>query len=831
MDGSQQQSSANNLNGGNGSAGNGGDTQQHGTTQDKEWMSTSSDVMMNSFFGTGLHQPQVSNLGLSGNTFPSTLTKQDTVLNTFFNQDVEWSNNVSNQSNFFMQNSLSNAGHQQSFGSLLQSIHPNVNSSTASTTTTTTTTTTSGGNSTLGQSNPYTNVNYQFQQHQHQQQNQQQQQYNTSSSSPMNTTNDDDEIVATPPTPTIIDHDSSMQQQQHQLNNPPPLVYQPSFGRSASALNDPLSNLIQNDLGDAHHPTPNGEPNEYEPPTKLARTATLQLQGMPATSTANYSDPYEEQISKVANLNVHLSFLRSQTEKLEDDVEKMRQSSSQNLSQSSFLGGLNKYAGTNTEKISQEFYNNLINRYHERNERFLKAKEQQVTVITTHDIVLANELHGVYTTMKKEIDEEKAELQNLLSKTILQPPDLHQIRKTIEGLQSHYRIVDVLYNELQYVLNKKKPESCCAIILLQQPPSQVIFRGGKGIADPYNIELVTGVMMPDSISTVTAQIDKSESATKKEKSAATPSLENNECSLDKLKATFTNLKVNISTRMNPSHLKFTATVKDKGNKASKSIESVQTNPIVVITNESQWSEAAGKLLVGEIFEDRSEVPWELFANILHSHVFTTTGQIPNEPKRKLHTWEWDYIQQNHFGSKASLTKTECKEFWAKFGPILQTIHFKRHISSLWFEGLICGFISKNECNSSLYPAEEGSFLIRFSDSLPGSFAVAYVTNDENERVKHYLVRPEEIGPNKTLPDFLRERYQFKTLYKLDPPNKLMKPVPKDEAFKDFYSKRITKVGNPGYVSEDSSNKHYSHFKLLYSTSTTCLIIRILKIRN
>ncbi|GAM27584.1 hypothetical protein SAMD00019534_107600 [Acytostelium subglobosum LB1] len=696
--------------------------------------------------------------------------KQDTVLSNFLNTDSDWlgaHHNTgaggNNNSQYFLRSSFSN-GVSSQFGSILQTMPSdllNIN------------------RQSMLESNPFPNVSIgnlatnitpehmsMFQSHEQHHHQQQQQQHPLHNQSPMNTSGDDEELVSTPPTPPI--------------DSTPPLSYQTTF-RSESSLNDPFSNVLKNDMV---HPSPNGEPNEYERPTKLARTTTLQLDHLPATTSTTSTDPYQDELNKLAKLDVHISFLRSQTERLEEDMEKMKQHSSQNLSRSSFL---NKYAGTNTEKISQEFYNSLVNRYHERNNRFLKAKEKQIAVISSHEPVLADELHTIYTTMKKEIDEEKAELRNLLTKTILLPADLHLIRGTIEGLKSHYRIVDVLYNELQYVLNKKKPESCCAIILVQQPASQVIFRGGKGISEPFKVELVTGVVMPESVSVVVAKIDKNET-TKKEKAAAKETLENNESSLDNSnRATFSNLKVNISTRMSPSYLKFVATVKDRGSKTGKIIESVQTNPLVVITNESQWSEASGKLLAGEVFEDREEVPWALFANILHSHVFTTTGQVPDEPKRKIHTWEWDYIQQNHFASKPTLTRSECKEFWTKFGPILQTIHFKRHISNLWFDGLICGFISKNECNQYLYNAEEGSFLIRFSDSMPGSFAVAYVTNDENERVKHYLVRPEEIGPNKTLPDFLRERFQFKTLYRLEPALKKLTPVPKDEAFKSFYS--------------------------------------------
>jgi len=52
----------------------------------------------------------------------------------------------------------------------------------------------------------------------------------------------------------------------------------------------------------------------------------------------------------------------------------------------------------------------------------------------------------------------------------------------------------------------------------------------------------------------------------------------------------------------------------------------------------------------------------------------------------------------------------------------------------------------------------GTFIIRFSDSLPGSFAVAYKADDTGpDRVRHYLIKPEEISNTKSLPDFLRDK--------------------------------------------------------------------------
>ncbi|KYR00530.1 signal transducer and activator of transcription (STAT) family protein [Tieghemostelium lacteum] len=538
-------------------------------------------------------------------------------------------------------------------------------------------------------------------------------------------------------------------------------------------------------------------PSEYETPSKFQRTGTVNL-GITEGLNRLTKDP-----------NLQLDFLAQHTEKLNNETQMISRQSSQSDGSFTVFG----HYDTGTEPIETQFYNNLLLRYNNRPELFLSSKKKQVQVLKTNNLTMANELHNVYSTMKKDIDEENSELKNLLSQRILEPMDLKKIREAIEGLKSHLRIVDVLMNELRYILNKKKPECCVGLILTQQPYSQVIFRGGKGIPDTFKVKLISGVIEPDFISSITANIDKSESASKKEKGptekdkeklSGTALLENEvaDLVLPGMEAEFKNLKINISTRMTPSHLKFSAYYKDKSNPNSqKIVESYPSSPLVVITNESQWATAAGKLLAADAFGDKEEISWELFANILHNHLLKVTGQ-ENTIQRKLHSWEFDYIQKNYFNNKKTVSKSECKTFWDKFGPILQSIHFKRHISAMWFNGLIYGLITKNECNSHLMSLDVGAFLIRFSDSVPGAFAVAYVTDDEGDRVKHYLIKPEDIGANKSLPDFLRERFQFQMLYKVDPKKRSLTPVRKDESLSTYYSKRnkVGISGNPGYVS-------------------------------
>ena len=76
-------------------------------------------------------------------------------------------------------------------------------------------------------------------------------------------------------------------------------------------------------------------------------------------------------------------------------------------------------------------------------------------------------------------------------------------------------------------------------------------------------------------------------------------------------ATLSSLKVNISTRMCMVHLKFMVQLtrnigaKDNNNNSIQQCQVIESNlsyPFIVITNESQWCEAASKLLLSDVFQ-------------------------------------------------------------------------------------------------------------------------------------------------------------------------------------------------------------------------------------
>ena len=84
----------------------------------------------------------------------------------------------------------------------------------------------------------------------------------------------------------------------------------------------------------------------------------------------------------------------------------------------------------------------------------------------------------------------------------------------------------------------------------------------------------------------------------------------------------------------------------------------------------------------------------------------------------------------------------------------------------------------------------GTFIIRFSESYPGFFGVSYVsgTPSGGTCVMHYLVDHQDIGSQKTLPDFLRSKDQFQYIAQLTPNTGQLMCYEKDVALNPYYAK-------------------------------------------
>lgn len=181
------------------------------------------------------------------------------------------------------------------------------------------------------------------------------------------------------------------------------------------------------------------------------------------------------------------------------------------------------------------------------------------------------------------------------------------------------------------------------LAIVEQPSSQIVFKG-KIIEHPFVVQLVTGAKVHmTKTSPVKASIADEESWKNPKP------LTNDRVTLNsQLRGSFDDIRLNISTRMTSIHLKFSCTLKHKESREELLVKSTLSNPIIVITNESQWAEAAGRLFSLEAFAGQSDASWPHFANVLQTHVFRATNQDASNAPRSFADWELTTLRQRFF---------------------------------------------------------------------------------------------------------------------------------------------------------------------------------------
>ena len=63
----------------------------------------------------------------------------------------------------------------------------------------------------------------------------------------------------------------------------------------------------------------------------------------------------------------------------------------------------------------------------------------------------------------------------------------------------------------------------------------------------------------------------------------------------------------------------------------------------------------------------------------------------------------------------------CHTFWEWFDSMMALT--KQYLASVWKKGFVIGFISRLNANSFLEDSPEGTFLLRFSDSVLGGVTI------------------------------------------------------------------------------------------------------------
>uniref|UniRef100_A0A8D3AN01 Signal transducer and activator of transcription n=1 Tax=Scophthalmus maximus TaxID=52904 RepID=A0A8D3AN01_SCOMX len=129
-------------------------------------------------------------------------------------------------------------------------------------------------------------------------------------------------------------------------------------------------------------------------------------------------------------------------------------------------------------------------------------------------------------------------------------------------------------------------------------------------------------------------------------------------------------------------------------------------------------------------------------------------------------------------------------FWLWIEGILDLI--KRHLLSLWNDGSIMGFISKERERALLNDKCPGTFLLRFSESSrEGAITFTWIEHDVHGKPDFHSVEPytkKELGAV-SLPDIIRTYKVMAAENIPENPLRFLYPnIPKDKAFGKFYPK-------------------------------------------
>uniref|UniRef100_A0A8C1JB50 Signal transducer and activator of transcription n=1 Tax=Cyprinus carpio TaxID=7962 RepID=A0A8C1JB50_CYPCA len=227
-------------------------------------------------------------------------------------------------------------------------------------------------------------------------------------------------------------------------------------------------------------------------------------------------------------------------------------------------------------------------------------------------------------------------------------------------------------------------------------------------------------------------------------------------------------------------------------------------PIVVISNVSQlpsgWASIMWyNMLTSEpknlsFFVSPPSATWGHLAEVL-------SWQFSSITKRGLNQEQLTMLGTKLLGESQIPWNRFCKSgseknftFWLWIEGILDLI--KRHLLSLWDDGCIMGFVTKDQTKAFLYDKLPGTFLLRFSESnRDGAITFSWVEHNANEEPQIRSVEPytkKELSAV-SLPDIIRNyRVMAADNVPENPLRFLFPSIPKDDAFKKYYSKPAEK---------------------------------------
>uniref|UniRef100_A0A3B5A2K6 Signal transducer and activator of transcription n=1 Tax=Stegastes partitus TaxID=144197 RepID=A0A3B5A2K6_9TELE len=231
-------------------------------------------------------------------------------------------------------------------------------------------------------------------------------------------------------------------------------------------------------------------------------------------------------------------------------------------------------------------------------------------------------------------------------------------------------------------------------------------------------------------------------------------------------------------------------------------------PVVVISNVCQLPSGWASILWYNMlttepknlkfFLSPPPAKWSQLSEVL-------SWQFSSVTKRGLNQEQLNMLADKLLGAKAQRNPEGqipwtkfCKQsanekafpFWLWIEGILDLI--KRHLLSLWNDGSIMGFISKEREKALLSDKCPGTFLLRFSESSrEGAITFTWIEHDVHEKPVYHSVEPytkKELSAV-SLPDIIRTYKVMAAENIPENPLRFLYPNnPKDKAFGKYYPK-------------------------------------------
>eukprot|EP01105_Mastigella_eilhardi_P017367 TRINITY_DN3994_c0_g1_i2.p1 TRINITY_DN3994_c0_g1~~TRINITY_DN3994_c0_g1_i2.p1 ORF type:complete len:539 (-),score=108.29 TRINITY_DN3994_c0_g1_i2:67-1560(-) len=413
------------------------------------------------------------------------------------------------------------------------------------------------------------------------------------------------------------------------------------------------------------------------------------------------------------------------------------------------------------------------------------------------------QLSRVQTDIEKRLQQIASAVSELRSSVYLAPAEIYKITQMEQELVIQSTQLQLYISELRAYVSSSNTQSVCfsSLVVTEQCFPLVISKGRVLEDAPVTVQLVTGVTTGQvKVSTADMKVVPILADSGTQRAPSTKMTTVHSVASDESKQSFKFiLKMTAGTRKSPACIKFSASGITPGG-SHVTLETQPTKPFIVITNDCQYDKSDGLLLKKIAFGVSSEIPWVQFANHLQWHYIRATRQDFLAPDRFLTPADLDYLHTKFFDKREKVAQSQFENFWNWFGKLLQKLRYQRHICSMWRGGLIVGFLSREDMQEILVPAQPGTFIIRFSERHPGLFAVGYKV-DNNSPLGHYLITPTELGPNRTLPDFLYGRLDWSTIVQVKNDLEgvpLLKVFPKLVAINAFLTKHEPLLDIQGY---------------------------------